>query len=214
MRPGKIVKPLKILFDFDGTVCNVESIPYVASVLHIGQWEEIKSITSTSCLSEKGYEDNLRRRIEMMRGVAVKDFVDNLTIETLRPMTADFIRRNPRLCEIATCNLDCWCTPLISSLGIPANTSKSIVEGNYVVGVEYILDKRKLVVRYQNDGYYIVFVGDSANDIAAMNQADMAILFGHNPQLRASLKEGAVSVDSDEELVKSLETLLRKFHQS
>ncbi|MCM1296647.1 MAG: HAD-IB family phosphatase [Muribaculaceae bacterium] len=167
---------LKILFDFDGTVTKEETIPYVAMRLGLRQYELIAEMTSASSGSEVDYEKNLRKRIEMLREITIEDFVSNVPKSLLRAEVVSFIRENADVCEIVSCNLDCWCRAIASDLGVACHFSKAIVEDRHVIAIDYVMDKRTVVADYKRLGYDVAFVGDSVNDFAAMDEADLAVL--------------------------------------
>lgn len=204
---------LKILIDFDGTLCKEETIPYVAKLLGISKSSEIETATYDACRTNCDYEDNLRMRIAMMDGITVGDFTKLLFPNLLRSSLVDFILSHRDICEIVSCNLDCWCRPLTDFLGVSSHFSQAEVKEDKVKSVVKILDKQEIVEKYRRDGYYVVFVGDSANDIAAMKAADIAILLV-NGLITADWDEnkpveGVKKVDSEEQLTDILYSLVK-----
>lgn len=202
---------LKILFDFDGTLCKVETIPFVASSLHIDNCVDVKNLTEESCKSAYSYEDNLRTRISMMNEVTISEFVNSISDDLLRPGLVSFIKKNPDVCEIVSCNLDCWCMPITSFLGIPCRFSEPMVKDGRVVGIKEVLNKSAVVEEYQRNGYYVVFVGDSANDIDAMAKADKGLLLSNDSFGPRDLDQNVVLVNSEENLLNKLDLLTKSF---
>lgn len=197
-------KTFKILIDFDGTLCRVETIPYVAEVLGVENYLDIRSYTLEACRYGRSYEENLRRRIAMMSDVSVGDFVGAVTKSLFRSGLVDFVLKHQDICEIVSCNLDCWCKPLTEFLGVRCSYSKAIVESGRVSEVKKIIDKAAIVEEYKGLGYYVVFVGDSANDFDAMQVADRAILIGNINIDSIHGTENLVRVDSDKKLIEIL----------
>lgn len=200
---------LKILFDFDGTLCKVETIPFVASSLHIDNCVDIKNLTEESCKSAYSYEDNLRTRISMMNEVTISEFVNCISEDLLRSALVYFIKENVDVCGIASCNLDCWCVPITSFLGVACRFSEAMVNDGRVTGIKEVLNKSAVVEEYQRNGYYVVFVGDSANDIDAMTKADKAILLCNENFRTRELDQKIVLVDSEENLLNILDSLIK-----
>lgn len=200
--------PLKILFDFDGTLCSVETIPYVASRAGIDSSGEIEAITTSSCSDYSGYELNLRRRIAMMRDISIADFRNYLSEDLLRPEIARFVREHRDICVIASCNLNCWCSPLADSLDIPAHFSTAQIENGRAADILEFLDKGRIVEQYRREGYRVVFVGDSANDIQALEASDIPIFFNTGNLDATRLPENFIIANSEKELAGILDNLL------
>lgn len=200
---------LKILFDFDGTLCKVETISLVASTLHLNDSGLISQMTGFAIHSSLDYEKNLTKRIEMMKGLSINDFVESLPPDLLRTELVEFIDNHRNLCAIASCNLDCWAFPITSHLRIPCHFSKAIVSDGHVLGIEKILDKAKVVEEYQRDGFRVIFVGDSANDLNAMAKADMAFLLYNGTLDIDNISDKINVIFSEKDLINQLEAILQ-----
>lgn len=203
------MKNIKILFDFDGTLCKVETIPYVASTLHLHCADQISEMTDFSINSNCNYDENLRKRIDMLKGISIKDFVDSLPSNLLRSDLVEFIVDHRNICAIASCNIDCWVYPLISHLNIPCHLSKASISEDRLVDVEYILDKAEVVEKYQQNGYFVVFVGDSANDLNAMAKADIAFLLYNGTLDIDNIDDKINVIFSEKDLINQLEAILQ-----
>lgn len=199
---------LKILFDFDGTVCSVETIPYVAAALDLPSAAEIASLTECSGSLTDDYDSNLRLRIKLMENVSVEDFARLLPLHLLRPAIAGFIRSHREVCAIASCNLDCWISHLTRHLGIPCHLSKAIVNDGCAADIEYITDKAAVVRDYRRKGYRVVFIGDSASDLQAMGEADAGILLAFSAKTPGNIDGRINVVSSEKELLTLLETFI------
>lgn len=199
---------LKILFDFDGTVCSVETIPYVAAALGLPSAAEIASLTECSGSLTDDYDSNLRLRIKLMKNVSVKDFTRLLPPHMLRPAIAEFIRSHPEICAITSCNLDCWISHLTRHLDIPCHLSKAIVTDGCAKDIEYITDKAAVVRDYRRKGHRVVFIGDSASDLRAMGDADAGILLAFSSKTPDNIDSRINVVNSEIELLTLLETFI------
>lgn len=202
---------IKILFDFDGTLCKIETIPYIAKTLKLKDFGKIESMTMSSGDSFAEYESNLRKRISMMREVEVENFIDNIPLSFLRKGLADFIMCHNDVCEIVSCNLDCWCRPLVESLEVPCRFSKANVFSNHVVDVEYIVNKEEIVRNYKDSGAFVVFVGDSANDLSAMQIADVAFLIDNGNIDLNNISKQILVFTSEVEIIDHLESILKDY---
>ncbi len=198
---------LKILFDFDGTLCKVETIPYVASLLGVDRHGVIGAMTRDACVGAAGYAENLRKRVDMMKDVSVQAFSEALVPGLLRQGFMSFIRRHPEMCGVVSCNLDCWCVPVLSGFGVDCRFSKAVVSGGRVAGIADVLDKTEVVSALHDDGYDVAFVGDSANDIGAMRMAEHAFLLSNGSLPEEMLDFPCFVTASEEALVGRLETL-------
>lgn len=203
------MKPLKILFDFDGTLCKVETIPVVASALHLHDSSHISEMTDVAVHSACDYEKNLRKRIGLMKDISIVDFIESLPSDLMRGGLVKFIADHRESCAIASCNLDCWIDPITSPLGIPCHFSKAMVSEGHVQDVENILDKEIVVEQYRQNGFRVVFVGDSANDLKAMAKADMAFLLYNAAIDKDNINDKINVVYSEKDLINQLESILR-----
>lgn len=202
---------LKILFDFDGTVTNVETIPFVASRLKSKYSDRIQKLTQDSCRDAVSYETNFRKRVGMMSELSIDDFVSNLSMDLLRPSLLAFIQDHKDICEIVSCNLDCWCLPFTSFLDIECHYSIAIVEDNRVVGIKSVLDKATVVKNYQNQGYSVIFVGDSVNDMEAMKVADDAVYLDNGVNALSLQGNNFFTAVSEDDVTDILDKLLIKY---
>ncbi len=200
---------VKILFDFDGTLCGVETIPYVASFLGIKEYQEIGALTELAIRLDKDYEQNLLKRLDMMKAVSIDDFVGNVPRSLLRDNLVQFIQKHRDICAIVSCNLDCWGLPITDFLKIPCHFSEAEVKDVHVAGIKSILNKTVIVDEYQRDGFYVVFVGDSANDIDAMKKADDAILINNGDLELHNINDKIIVVSSESDLINQLESILK-----
>ena len=200
---------MKILFDFDGTVTNEETIPYVATRMGLKQSELIADMTMVSSIAYGDYENNLRKRIEMLKDITIEDFVSNVPKSLLRTEIVSFIKENADICELVSCNLDCWCSSLTSDFQVPCHFSKAIVKNGHVVAVDYIMDKRVVVAKYKRLGMKVAFVGDSVNDLTAMKAADFAILLDNGYLRMDNLNTNCHVVESEEDLIEMLNRYIK-----
>lgn len=202
------MRKLKILFDFDGTVCGVETIPHVASLMGISEYQRIKEMTDAAASSENNYEINFRERIKMMEAITIDDFIRNVPVSLFRSDIVSFIKAHREICEIVSCNLDCWCIPITSFLGIPCRFSKAMVSEGHVIGIKEILNKKTVIENYQKEGYLVVFIGDSANDLEALRQSDFPLLLS-SPTPELSFKLPDIITISPSSVIPQLKSYLQ-----
>lgn len=143
-----------------------------------------------------------------MRDISIRDFRDYLSEDLLRPEIARFVKEHRDICGIASCNLDCWCSPLADSLGIPTHFSTARIENGRAVDILKFLDKRRIVEQFRREGFRVAFVGDSANDIQALEAADIPIFFNTGNLDVFRLPENFIIANSEKELISLLDNLL------
>jgi len=102
----------------------------------------------------------------------------------LDPKIQQFIQANKEDCYIVTGNLDVWIKELIDeNLGCVFFSSKASQDGDKLIDLTQILEKKDAIQSLRSDYDHIVVVGDSMNDCSMFEVADTKIAFGgvHNP---------------------------------
>ena len=198
------------LFDMDGTLTKEESIPLIASLSD--KCKEIESITRFALSGDGDYENNLRRRIDLLKHIPIDKASSIVETIPLRQEIVDFIKCHKESCAIVTSNLDCWVEKLLSTLGCKSFTSKAIVDGNRICSLSYILKKEEIVEQYRRSGKKVVFVGDGKNDLPALLKADISIAFLASAYCDKSLADVCnYTCEDTESLLNTLQTIEQKY---
>jgi HAD superfamily phosphoserine phosphatase-like hydrolase len=169
-------KPIKFIFDLDGTVTTEETLPFIAKHFHIQA--EIDNLTKETRHGNIPFVESFIKRVQILGRLPVSEVSSLLGKVNLYPQLHAFIQENRARCIIATGNLSCWVDALVANIGCPAACSEAVVEHNRVVKLARILRKELLVEECRRDGYAVVYTGDGNDDLEAMRTADIAIAVG------------------------------------
>lgn len=173
---GTLKKPVKFVFDLDGTITAEETLPLIAK--HFKIEDEITLLTKNTLTGTIPFVESFIRRVHILGKLPI-DEIDHLLYEVnLHTNVVKFINEHNEQCAIATGNLCFWIERLIGKIGCKCHCSLGIREGNIVKKLTSILKKEHVVSHYQNLGFQVVYIGDSNNDMEAMRLADVAIAVG------------------------------------
>ena len=170
----------KFVFDLDGTITKVETLPLLAKELDLA--EEMQLLTDLTLGGKIPFEKSFKLRYLVLRNIPLKTIQEIMATVELDEDIADFIRTNKKACAVVTGNLDCWIEPIVAKLGCESFSSTSRLEGNLPV-LEKILDKGALIRELKKTYDKIIAVGESFNDVPMFEEADIAIAYGgvHKP---------------------------------
>jgi HAD superfamily phosphoserine phosphatase-like hydrolase len=176
-----MIKPVKFIFDLDGTITAEETLPLIAKYFNIR--EEIVEITRETIQGNIPFIESFIRRVNILGKLPVSEISSLLGKARLYPLLHDFILQHKENCVTATGNLRCWVDKLAERVGCELYCSEATVENNKVIKIDSILRKETVVENLQKCGYSVVYVGDGNNDMEAMRLADIAIAVGmtHHP---------------------------------
>ncbi len=167
---------IRFVFDLDGTITSVETLPVIAKAFHVH--EEMAELTRDTVAGKIPWRRSFVRRVNLLKHVPVGE-IDKLLEKTpTYPDIVSFIQNNSDVCTIATGNLDCWVGGLCKKIGCDYYSSVATVSDGEVIGIKNIIDKAEVVRNQQRGVDKVVFIGDSNNDVEAMRQADVAIAYG------------------------------------
>lgn len=194
---------LKFVFDLDGTITSAETLPIIAKTFRIHQ--ELEKLTKDTVDGKIPWKHSFIRRVELLKHVPISEISTLLEKTPLYPGIATFIKENNKRCCIATGNLDCWVDKLCNKIGCEYYSSRAATKNNEIVEITHVIEKAEVVSSLQTDGYVVVFIGDSNNDVNAMRKADIAIAYGasHTPS-NFCLSAADYVVDSEKELLELL----------
>jgi HAD superfamily phosphoserine phosphatase-like hydrolase len=167
---------IKFIFDLDGTITAQETLPLIAK--RFGVQDEIGTLTKETVQGNVPFIESFIKRVHILGKLPVSEIAELLEGVALHGSVAQFISENKDKCVIATGNIDCWVSRLVSRIGCQFFGSEGIVKDNRVIKLTKILKKEAVVEQFQQEGYKVVFVGDGNNDIEAMRMADVAIAAG------------------------------------
>ena len=173
---------MTFLFDLDGTVTSVETLPIIAR--HFDCVEQIAELTARTIQGNVPFIESFIRRVNILGRCSVKETAELLATVPLYSRIAQFINEHKEDCIIVTGNLTCWCDELFKKIGCQCYGSEAECVKDHVVKLKTILHKEQIVDQYKALGETVVFVGDGNNDLEAMRHANVSIATGltHNPQ--------------------------------
>lgn len=205
-QPETPTRPFLFVFDFDGTLTPIETLPLIARCAGMGA--KLDAATAAARRGDEDYETCLRRRVQLLAHVSKADIENALASIPLRKSITDFIAANPNRCCIATSNFRHWIGSVLRRLPCRTYCSTERIDGGRMI-VENVLNKRNVVKALQEEGYRVVFVGDGANDVEAMKHADAGIAIGieHTPPLPLR-RAATLIVSSEEQLTATLRAYL------
>jgi len=174
---------MKFLFDLDGTVTSLETLPLIAS--HFKCKDEIAELTKRTVQGNIPFIESFIRRVNILSKYSVSESSDLLSQVPIFPEVQQFINDYRADCIIVTGNLTCWCDGLFRNIGCQCYGSEAECEDDKVVKLKSILRKEQIVDQYKALGETVVFIGDGNNDLEAMRHANISISVGltHNPAL-------------------------------
>lgn len=191
-------------FDLDGTLTREEILPQIAN--HVGLSEEIELLTKITMQGLIPFTKSFKLRVKLLTQIpinAVRETVMNILVDE---HLAGFIRENKENCFIVTGNLDVWVQEFIAvKFGCKVYSSIAEYEGDKLIDISTILDKRDAITDLRMSFDRIVCVGDGMNDCAMFEASDIGIAFGgvHEPVYSLIQLSNFVSYDS-KSLVKLL----------
>lgn len=164
---------IKFLFDLDGTITQVETLPLIAD--HFNVKEKIDELTKETIAGNVPFVESFIRRVHILGHLPVNEVAELLESVQLYPLVANFIQKHQNSCCVVTGNLSCWTAPLVSKLGCTYYASKAEVGGNRILKLSSILKKETVVKHLKENGHKVIFIGDGNNDVEAMRVADVSI---------------------------------------
>ena len=198
----------KFVFDLDGTITKVETLPLIAAEL--GLANEMKLLTDLTLSGKIPFAESFKLRYLVLRNVPLKKIQDILASVALDEDIVEFIAANKKNCAVVTGNLDCWIEPLVDKLGCESFSSTSELDDKNSPVLTKILDKGAAIRQLKRTCDRIIAVGESFNDVPMFLAADVAIAYGgvHKP-VDAAIAVADYVVFDGGELCRLLKTLIR-----
>ena len=167
-------------FDLDGTVSMEELLPLMAKELDLEM--ELGLLTRLTLDGTLSFEASFRLRFHILRSIPVETVQRISARVPLHPGIEACITGNRDRCAVVTGNLDVWAKPFMDRLGCPFYTSTSAVEKGQLC-LKTVLDKGEAIRGIARNHKRIVAIGDSFNDMAMFEEADIGVAYGgvHDP---------------------------------
>ena len=171
----------KFVFDLDGTITTVETLPLIAAELCLA--DEMKLLTDLTLSGQIPFDKSFKLRYLILRNVPLKKIQAVMSSVELDGQIVEFINAHKKNCAVVTGNLDCWIEPLVERLDCEIFSSTSELDANNLPVLTKILDKGAVIRELKRTGDKIIAVGESFNDISMFEAADVAIAYGgvHKP---------------------------------
>lgn len=167
---------MKFLFDLDGTITKVETLPLIAK--SFGLEVDLAMLTEQTIEGKVPFVESFIKRVYLLRDIPVDKISKLLQSVELHKELVSFIKKNRTDCIIVTGNLGCWIGELVERIGCEYRCSTAEVYENRIVKLSSILKKQDVVNELKRNGEKVVYIGDGNNDLEAMRMADISIAVG------------------------------------
>ena len=191
----------KFIFDLDGTITKIETLPLLANELNLA--DEIKIITDLTLQGKISFEKSFKLRWLVLKNIPLEKIREIMSTVELDKNILEFIHANKNICAIVTGNLDIWIEPLVKKIGCEIFSSQS--RNNELTK---ILNKAEIVREIKKSSDKIISVGDSYNDIQMFRESDISIAYGGVHEIPDAVKNSADYTIHDS---KNLCELLKNF---
>jgi len=185
-----------LVADMDSTIIGQECIDELAD--HVGLRDGVAAITERAMLGELPFEDALRERVALLRGleIAVVDetLAERIQLTSGAKTLVRTMRANGARAALVSGGFTAFTAAIAADVGFDEHRANQlIVEDSRVVGVaEPIRGKeaklealRDLATRHGLPLAAALAVGDGANDLAIVEAAGLGVAYHAKPALRA-----------------------------
>jgi len=186
----------KFLFDFDGTVTQVELLPLIGK--QVGLFTELENLTIRTMQGEIPFDQSFLHRVDLLSAVRLSDIQEIILQAPIFEMLLDWIKFHRNNCAIVTGNLDLWIQPWLDLHNLKGFSSEGIeLDNTYVV--KKILRKETVLENYPNTK--TVMIGDGANDARIMELSSLGIASELSHKIAPILWEHADYIVNDEKIL-------------
>jgi HAD superfamily phosphoserine phosphatase-like hydrolase len=186
----------KFLFDFDGTVTQVELLPLIGK--QVGLFTELENLTIKTMQGEIPFDQSFLHRVDLLSTVRLSDIQEIILQAPIFEMLLDWIKFHRNDCAIVTGNLDLWIQPWLDLHNLKGFSSEGIELGNTYV-VKKILRKETVLENYPNTK--TIMIGDGANDARIMELSSLGIASELSHKIAPILWEHADYIVKDEKIL-------------
>ena len=166
----------KFVFDLDGTITKVETLPLLAKELNLS--DEMKILTDLTLSGKISFEQSFRLRYFILKNIPPKKILEIMSAVELDEDILNFIHENKKFCAIVTGNLDFWIEPITKKIGCEIFSSQS----NFGE-LTKILNKAETIREIKKSTEKIISIGDGFNDIQMFKESNISVAYGgvHRP---------------------------------
>ena len=169
---------LKFLFDLDRTVCTKNAMTIFSAEFDI--CAEIRQLEDEIENGNIPFVEGFIKKMQLLGKLPVDKVNETLQSTEIYPELRAFIKANADRCVLLTENVSCWYKRFSAGIDCEFYASEGIEKNNRVEKIARILKKEAIVEKYRQEGYTVVFIGNSILDSEAMRTADISIAFGKN----------------------------------
>ena len=186
----------KFLFDFDGTVTQVELLPLIGK--QVGLFTELENLTLRTMQGEIPFDQSFLHRVNLLSSIRLSDIQEIILQAPVFEILLDWIKFHRNDCAIVTGNLDLWIQPWLDLHNLKGFSSEGLeLDNTYVV--KKILRKETVLENYPNSK--TVMIGDGANDARIMELSSLGIATELSHKIAPILWEHADYVVKDENIL-------------
>ena len=186
----------KFLFDFDGTVTQVELLPLIGK--QVGLFTELENLTLRTMRGEIPFDQSFLHRVDLLSSIRLSDIQEIILQAPVFEILLDWIKFHRNDCAIVTGNLDLWIQPWLDLHNLKGFSSEGLeLDNTYVV--KKILRKETVLENYPNSK--TVMIGDGANDARIMELSSLGIATELSHKIAPILWEHADYVVKDENIL-------------
>jgi phosphoserine phosphatase len=197
-----------VVMDMDSTLIRIEVIDELARAFGVG--EQVSAITRRAMLGEMDYDESLRQRVSLLRGLDVavlQNIADNLPLTEGAETLLRVLKRLGYQTAVISGGFSVAAEALKKRLGIDFAWSNTleVVDGKLtgrvlgaIVNAQRKADLlQELSVREGVPLDQVIAIGDGANDLLMLQKAGHGIAFHAKPKLREAAHTAISSMGLD-----------------